>query len=195
LIQLDPKTQRQTDLRIFANVLQTAFSGYEAGSFRISRDVGYFYLPEFGAMYSLDAFYTGGRRYNIFINADQYRESLKIYEKQIAEYMKQIEQYQKQVKDYLKARQKGTTPRLEFREGKESAPPLFSYDPSVWLRTLRILQPDQWLVISVRIRSRYEDLPERIVLQIKKSDLDRYDSRRLSKEAALKRIRVTYYER
>ncbi len=226
VIQLDPETQRQTDLRIFANVLQTAFSGYEAGSFRISRDVGYFYLPEFGAMYSLDAFYTGGRRYNIFINADQYRESLKMYEKQIAEYMKQIKQYQKQVQNYLKTRQKGTEPLPAPPEGEEPTPPI-SYDPSVWLqttlvdsvkaaermlafqkfedrlreymlnygRTLRILQPDQWLVISVRIRSRYEDLPERMVLQIKKSDLDRYDSRRLSKEAALKRIRVTYYER
>ncbi|MDQ7054284.1 MAG: hypothetical protein Q9P14_15880 [candidate division KSB1 bacterium] len=223
IVDLAPDIQNHPELRIFANVLETALGGYEDQTFRIYGRVNYFYLPEFGALYLFDAMFTGNRQYDVLVNQQKYQQSLQEYTKHLEQYRKQIELYRLWLKKWQEARARGEQVKLEEKPQVPSPIP----PKDIWVyssvsdsalqadrvkafqnfedrlrqyvldygRTLRILKKNQWLMVSVKMRKHYEGIPKRMVMQIKKSDLELYDQRRLDRESALKRIRTMYYER
>jgi hypothetical protein len=60
-------------------------------------------------------------------------------------------------------------------------------------RTVNSVKPGQYILTTVNIRGRYEDIPERIDFQLKKSVLDQMDKGSISREEALKQVVVTEY--
>lgn len=57
-------------------------------------------------------------------------------------------------------------------------------------RTLRSLKPDQVVILSLSQRRDVEGIPTRLVLSVKKSTLDAFDRRSITKDAALSQITV-----
>jgi hypothetical protein len=57
-------------------------------------------------------------------------------------------------------------------------------------RTLRSLRPDQVVILSLSQRRDIDGIPSRLVLSVKKSTLDAFDSRSITKDIALSQITV-----
>ncbi len=216
VVELGRQPKKLPDLRIMASVLQTGFSGYEDQSFRISGDVDYFHLPDFGAVFLFDVQYSSSRSFDVFVNLEGMQKNLEAYKKAMQEYNRQMQRYSEQMQ---KAVKRGETPPAA---PVAPVPPVQAWAHTTvkdslrsqhmteaftrfqdqlrqylldYGRTLRVVKPQQWVVVSVKTRRRYEGLPRRMVMQVKKADLERYDARKISRKEALHRIQVTYYDR
>ncbi len=216
VVQLTPENQLVPDLRIMAQIFETGLGSYEDRSFRLSGKVRYFYLPEFGVLYTFDALFTRGKSYDMLINLEKYQKYMKVYEQRLREAEKALEFYitgsEKQKPAPLQKVREATKPRQKVQawvlttvedsvlvEERMAAFRRFEERIREYMldygRTLKVLKPSQWMVVSVKMRSNYKHIPNRLVFQIRKSVLDQYDRRTLTRSQAMKQIRVTYYER
>lgn len=60
-------------------------------------------------------------------------------------------------------------------------------------RTIRSAGPDQMIVLNLTQSRAPEGTPSRIIVSVKKSTLDAYDSRNISREAALRQVQIQHY--
>jgi hypothetical protein len=137
-------------------------------------------LDNFGAIFNLDASYgTNSRLFGnvsgITVAGAYLRSSTgnapdadKI-EKEQAEYLENVKQAYNKLKMNLK----------EY---------LVDYG-----RTISSVKSDQFILTTVNIRGRYNDIPERIDVQLKKSVLDQLDKGTISREKALQQVVITEY--
>lgn len=180
-IQVATSTDKEhLDLKVMGNIFETALSEHEEESFRLSGSSSYLLLDNFGAIFNLDVNYRSGSRIfgagsfpNIVVygasapqpnNVD--RDKL---DKEAKEQLQKIEAAYSKLKTNLK----------EY---------LIDYG-----RTIKSIESDQFILLTVNVRGRYENIPERVDLQVKKSVFEQLDKGSISREQALKRVVLTEY--
>jgi len=174
------KDKEYLDLKVMSNIFETALRDQDEEAFRLSGNVSYLMLDNFGAIFNLDASYgTNSRLFGnvsgITVAGAYLRSSTgnapdadKI-EKEQAEYLENVKQAYNKLKMNLK----------EY---------LVDYG-----RTISSVKSDQFILTTVNIRGRYNDIPERIDVQLKKSVLDQLDKGTISREKALQQVVITEY--
>lgn len=194
---------RQIDLKVMANILETALKESEgsSGSFRISGSVDYVMLDNFGALFFGNAFSAGGlssalsslnlsnidsinvqpqnNKGRVRITTKSGEQRIYSSDEMLEERKKRQEQRHKQMEEHYKT----FVSRL-----KES---LVDYG-----RTLRSVGSDQYILVSVALNSRFghnRDLPERIDMQIQKSVLEAMERGDIDREEAIDQIQVREY--
>jgi len=60
-------------------------------------------------------------------------------------------------------------------------------------RTVKSVSSDQFMLLSVDVNGRYENIPGRIDIQVKKSVLEQLDKGSISRDQALERVVITEY--
>jgi hypothetical protein len=169
------------DLKVMSNIFETALRDQDDESFRLSGNVSYLLLDNFGAIFNLDASYrTNNRLFGTgsisgftirgsYVASQAQGKSSDKIEKEEAEYLTNIDNAYKKLKDNLK----------EY---------LVDYG-----RTISSVKSNQHILTTVNIRGRYKNIPERIDVQLKKSVLDQLDRGQISREKALEQVVVTEY--
>jgi hypothetical protein len=174
------KDKEYMDLKVMSNIFETALRDQNDEAFRLSGNVNYLMLDNFGAIFNLDASYrtnnhlfgnvsgiTVGGAY-VRTNSRNAPDSDEI-KKEEAEYLAKVNEAYKSLKTNLK----------EY---------LVDYG-----RTISSVKSDQFILTTVNIRGRYDDIPERIDVQLKKSVLDQLDKGTISREKALQQVVITEY--
>ncbi len=168
------------DLKVMSNIFETALKEQGDESFRLSGNVNYLMLDNFGAIFNLDASYRTNNRLfgrvsgitvtGTYIRTDS-RDSpdAKEQDEKEAEFLANVNDAYAQLKSNIK----------EY---------LVDYG-----RTVSSVKPDQYILTTVNVRGRYKDIPERIDFQLKKSVLDQLDRGQISREKALEQVVVTEY--
>ncbi|MEQ9090505.1 MAG: hypothetical protein RIE52_05410 [Balneola sp.] len=168
------------DLKVMSNIFETALKEQGDESFRLSGNVNYLMLDNFGAIFNLDASYRTNNRLfgrvsgitvtGTYIRTDS-RDATdaKEQDEKEAEFLANVNDAYAQLKSNIK----------EY---------LVDYG-----RTVSSVKPDQYILTTVNVRGRYKDIPERIDFQLKKSVLDQLDRGQISREKALEQVVVTEY--
>ncbi|MBO6712317.1 MAG: hypothetical protein JJ882_12655 [Balneola sp.] len=174
------KDKEYLDLKVMGNIFETALKEQDDESFRLSGNVNYLMLDNFGAIFNLDASYRTNNRLfgrvsgitvtGAYIRTDS-RDApdAKEAEEKEAEFLANVNEAYSQLKNNIK----------EY---------LVDYG-----RTVNSVKPDQYILTTVNVRGRYKDIPERIDFQLKKAVLDQLDKGSISREEALKQVVVTEY--
>ncbi len=178
------------DLKVMGNIFETALKDQEGEAFRITGGgVSYMMLENFGALYSLDVRYDEfGRASTIFRNFEGRARSQALAE----------------LTAVGQARNNETSNDQDFEERKKELEQNLAnaYQNLIsnikeyivdYGRTLNSLQSDQFLLLSVSINGRYDNIPGRLDIQIKKSVLEQLDRGRIDREEALSQVVVTEY--
>lgn len=187
---VEPSKERRLDLEVMGNIFETAFErDSDKNQFHISGSVKHLKLDNFGAIY----FFTVRRNtmlgYPVNItglfsasSSDDSNQKVRLnamskVKKSDEEDAKEEEQ--KQIQEEIKAFH-------EFRQQIKEY--LVDYG-----RTLKSVEPNNHILVSVTIRSRLDEIPERIDIQVQKSTLDALDRGRIDRAAAIDRITVREY--
>lgn len=174
------KDKEYLDLKVMSNIFETALREQDEESFRLSGNVNYLMLDNFGAIFNLDASYRTnnhlfGNLNSITVTGAYIRTNSKSApdtkeaEKEQTEYLAKVKDAYYSLKTNLK----------EY---------LVDYG-----RTISSVKSDQYILTTVNIRGRYDDIPERIDVQLKKSVLDQLDKGSISREKALEQVVITEY--
>ena len=198
-ISLDSEKQNNPELRIMARVLETGLKTDKKNAFSPSGDVNFLYLGDFGACYFLEARYRSRQSFDFFFtqqrelekSIEQLKMNLRTLEKSASGKNAQMEAVQKKWAS-AKAGSRDSLRTLVEKAYREFERKIIDYMLD-YGRTVRILKTGQRLVVSMRTQSNYENIPQRVVFQIKKRDLDAYDRRKVSREAAAKRVEIVRY--
>lgn len=177
------------DLKVMGNIFETALKNADEENFRMNGGIGYMLLDNFGAIFSFDARYGGGR--DVFFGrlAQTQRQLRILQERQIRtgqssdaldEEAAAIEERQEEYKENVLS---------SFDELKTSvAEYLVDYG-----RTLSSVSSDQFILTSVNVSTGIDEIPDRVDFQIKKSVLEEYDRGRISREEAINSVSITEY--
>jgi len=169
--------QDYLDLKVMGNIFTTALKEHERESFRLSGTVNHLYLQNFGAIFSFDVRYssvgdlpsvTFGRMLEhrssderTQITLEQLKEETKKEQEEKAQKIKlAYDELVKNLKEYL----------VDYG------------------RTLGSVKSGQHILVSVNIRNRMRDIPDRIDLQIKKSVVESMDRGSVSREEAMEQV-------
>ncbi|MBO6523100.1 MAG: hypothetical protein JJ971_04680 [Balneolaceae bacterium] len=177
------------DLKVMGNIFETALKDQEGEAFRLSGSVSYMMLENFGALYSLDVRYDEfGRASALFRNLEG-----RVRSQALAE-LTAVGQAGKSEKE---ADQNYEERKKELEQNLATA-----YDDLVsnikeyivdYGRTLNSLENDQFLLLSVNINGRYDNIPGRLEIQVKKSVLEQLDRGQIDRDEALNQVVVTEY--
>lgn len=183
---------KQMDLKVMARVLETAFEDTDQKSFRVVGSVDYLKLDNFGALFSFDARYAEH-------GWGDFHRSIEIIQGKLAE--TRIELREKleaeEEKEFSEKHKKMEQRQQEQKENALNAYKKFTNDLKEYIadygRTLNSLDSDQRILVSVTLNNRYDEVPERIELQIPMSVLESVDRGRTSREEAINQISIREY--
>lgn len=184
----DAETKDRLDLKVMANIFETALKEQEGPAFHIRGSINYLNLDNFGALFFFDARYSS-RSGSFFFDMPKISSfSFNDEEgKARVEVQRTLEEEMKQSK-----KQKEETTE-EIKKSYDN----FIYSLKEYLvdygRTLSSVQTDQHILISSTISSSIDEIPERVDLQIKKSVLEAVDKGNTSREEAMSQIVVREY--
>lgn len=179
----DEKNQRR-DLKVMANILKTTFEDVEDDEFRVRGSVKETYIENLGALFYLDVSYGSG--FYAFGEAMvAVREKLsKIIDPDSVSI--KFENSEGDNRSESELRKAGKQAYQGFlNQLKET---LVDYG-----QTLKSVDSDEQVLISISLSRSGKAIPERVDLQIEKSVLEALDQGSLSREAALNRISVQEY--
>ncbi len=178
------------DLKVMGNIFETALKDQEGEAFRLTGGgVSYMMLENFGALYSLDVRYDEfGRASLLLRNLEGRVRSQALAELTAVGQARKNEQAEAQ---NYEERKKELEQNLS-RAYEELVSNIKEYIVD-YGRTLNSLESDQFLLLSVNINGRYENIPGRLDIQIKKSVLEQLDRGRIDREEALNQVVVTEY--
>lgn len=191
-------SKKQMDLKVMAKVFETAFDESDEKSFRVSGSVDYLKLDNFGALFSFDAQYSS----NAFEIIDRIR-AIEVLNGETADGKTLKEDEGKsthvEVRSWTDSA-KATKLAKQQEQSKAEAVKAYSQfvsDLKEYLvdygRTLHSVEPNQHILVSVAVHSRYEEIPERIDLQVQKSTLTAVDKGNMSREQVIDQIKVREY--
>ena len=190
----DPREKGPKDLKIMANILETAFEESEK-SFRITGSVDYLKLDNFGALFSFDARYADRDRWDF----SDIHESIEIMKENVEKARVEIEQEIRNKVDSARAQERE---KVKQRQAQRKEEIMQAYENFLqqlkesivdYGRTLSSLESDQHILITATLRSRLDDIPSRIDLQVQKSTLSAMDRGDMSREQAINQIQVREY--
>ncbi|HKK45588.1 MAG TPA: hypothetical protein VJ964_08705 [Balneolaceae bacterium] len=175
------------DLKIMANILETAFKNNDQESFGIMGSVDYLKLDNFGALFSFDARYSNGDMFfgKIAPSSASEAKAIQIFAEKKARQGTKDED-QSPDKEETKHKEKTIKAYKDFISQLKEY--LVDYG-----RTLKSVDSNQRILVSVDFSSRYEEVPERIDMQIQKSTLDAMDQGRMSRNQVINKIQVREY--
>ncbi len=196
------------DLKVMANVFQTAFEGKHnlaftdensEDVFRLVGDVSYQKLNDFGVIFSMDARYASNLS-RAFFQISKLSSKLKSIS--IGDRMTQDKEGNIKVSRLTDPDStKNIAWKQQEEKGKEQALEALTYFKNLlkeylvdYGRTLRSIKPDERILLTVDInRTNLEYLPQRLLFQIKKSMLGQFDEGHISREKALQAVTITEY--
>lgn len=164
------------DLKVLSNIIETALREQEPPSFRAIGGVDYLMLDNFGALYSFDVRLNSRRGGNAYVLELARRMSNRTVSVNQNSDSETDEEYQQMLSEAYESLISNT---------KEY---IIDYG-----RTLSSVNSDQYLLVSITVHGRHQDIPDRIEIQVKKSVLDQFDRGRVSREQALEQVVVTEY--
>ncbi|MFY0684729.1 MAG: hypothetical protein JXR20_09260 [Balneola sp.] len=167
------------DLKVMSNIFETALRDQDEESFRLSGNVNYLLLDNFGAIFNMDASFSSSNRFfdtysgftisGSYVATQSRQANEEAIKKEETEHLAKVNDAYKKIKTNLK----------EY---------LVDYG-----RTVSSVTSDQYILTTVNIRGRYTDIPERIDVQLKKSVLDQLDKGSITREKALEQVVITEY--
>lgn len=185
---VEADAKEQLELKVMANIFETALKEQEGKSFRIRGSVNYLNLDNFGALFFFDARYASSSG-SYFLEAPQitgfsFREE---EERARVEVQSVIEDRLRETKE------KQQETEEEIKKSYET----FISNIKEYLvdygRTLSSVTSDQHIMISATISSSVEEIPERVDIQVKKSVLEAMDRGSTSRENAIGQVVVREY--
>lgn len=192
-----PDADPQKDMRVMASILETAFDGSDEDAFRIRGAVDHLQLNNFGAFFSFEARYGSRSHFDL----SELHESLEMMKENLSQARKELDEARAKIQDEAEAsvdssqsdhREEAEEIRAQQRQNVISAYERFIDDLKEYLvdygRTLRSVDSDQQILVSVTLDSRYEEIPERVDLQVRKSALED-----VNPEQAMNEINVREY--
>lgn len=172
---------QQLDMEVMANIFETAFKDSEERSFRIRGSVNHLNLDNFGALFFFDA------RYSNFSNA--------IFSISGSNSLKRAQELR--LKSIREEREKEEADEQKLKQEQLDAFEAFKTNLKEYLvdygRTLKSVDSDQFILVSVNLSSPLDEIPERIDVQIKKSILESIDRGSVSRDQALNQVSVREY--
>lgn len=195
--------KRQMDMKVMANIFETAFEFTEKNEFLIRGSVNYLKLDNFGALFFFDAFSSSGFAatsllpYSIkpadVISVDVAPEKrngiITVKTKSGEEKTVKADDLEKERKERLNRQKEEIVKNYQtfVANLKEY---LVDYG-----RTLGSVGTNQHILVSVTLSSRFgsNEIPERVDLQIKKSVLEAMDKGSMSRVEAIKQVVVREY--
>lgn len=185
----------QLDLKVMANIFETALNEQEGKSFRIRGSVNYLNLDNFGALFFFDARYgsSSGSFMLDFPKMSQFNfdDDTSFDEYSSSKARVEVQRAIEQRLNETKKRREETAEEL-----KESYKNFISNIKEYladYGRTLNSVSSNQHIMISIAISSSVDDIPERVDLQVRKSTLEAMDRGSMSREDAVKEIAVREY--
>ena len=177
------------DLKVMGNIFETALKDQDKESFRLSGSVDYMMLDNFGALFSLDVRYDEFGRASLLVRNLEGRVRSQALSELTA--VGQARNNEDSDEKTFEERKK----ELEQKLNSAYANMVSNIKEYVvdYGRTLNSLDSDQFLLLSINVNGRYENIPDRLDIQIKKSVLEELDRGRISREDALKQVVVTEY--
>ena len=168
------------DLKVMSNIFQTALREQDEDSFRLSGSVNYLMLDNFGALFSLDVRFSNRSSFGATVwqveSARRVARDAGIVSSDLDEAEEKIEEQKVKAQEAYKELIKNV---------KEY---IVDYG-----RTLSSLSNEQYLLLSVNVNGRFEEIPERFDVQVKKSVLSNLDRGSITRENALNQVMVTEY--
>ena len=183
IARVEDDNQRQLDMEVLANIFETALKDQDdKESFRIRGSVDYLKLENFGALFFLDVSYSK----SFAVISVQFAEKLEAARRNGQINLRELAD---SAEDSMK--------KAESWENQINAFETFTDQLREYIvdygRTLKSLQSDHFVMVSVNISSSLDEIPERIDVQIKKSDLDALDRGRINRDQAIGRVTVREY--
>ncbi len=162
------------DLKVMSNIFETALKDQEGASFRIFGGVNHIMLDNFGALFSFDV------RHN--------SENSRWASNLTREFARMQNGFDKEKEDeeYVDYLEKITASFESLKTNLKEY--IVDYG-----RTVKSVSSDQFMLLSVDVNGRYENIPGRIDIQVKKSVLEQLDKGSISREQALERVVITEY--
>lgn len=186
------------DMRVMANIIETAFEGGDAEKFRVTGSVDYLKLDNFGALFYFDARYGS----NVFsvrslaptaifstndsssdtarARSQEARARVEVLRGELQATMEENEE--KRAENARKTVAAFETFKLELKEY------LVDYG-----RTLGSVESDQFILLSVTLNSSVEGIPDRLDVQVSKTVLEQLDRGDTSRDQALDRVTLREY--
>lgn len=172
------KDKEYLDLKVMGNIFETALRDQESEAFRLSGSVNHLMLDNFGALFSFDVRYSNSSSSNVVWGYVQAQRTIR------------------------STTSVGSSDKLE--QEKEELDKAISNAYSNLLsnikeyvvdygRTLSSLGSDQFLLLSITINGRHENIPGRLDIQVKKSVLEQLDKGSISRDQAIQQVVVTEY--
>ncbi|MFQ5631142.1 MAG: hypothetical protein ACE5I1_20415, partial [bacterium] len=191
---LEQNGRHNNQLHRFANVCQSMLNETENAGYRIYGEVSNLFLDDFGAIFMFDAVQARNDPFNIVARI---REEIK--RKEIAfqkmQEMAEKRQGEREINEML-ASLRIESDSVRYVQSKQAYNRLEQRVTDLLLdygRTLRFLDSEQKLTIAIKIRDNTSYVPERVVFQVKKADLDAYDANKMTRRAMAKRISIKRY--
>jgi len=188
----------QKDLKVMAGIFESAFEDSDSESFRIAGSVDYLKLDNFGALFSFDARYAQRSEWSF----SKLQRSLESIGKDLENARDELEEEIRvsiDIKDSVRAknRKEIQEKRSQHQENVRKGYDTFVNDLKEYLvdygRTLSSIKSNQYILVSVSLPNRYDKIPERLDLQIRKSQLDAMDTGKMSRSQVMNQIKVQEY--
>lgn len=171
------------DLKVLGNIFETALDEGDNYEFHLvnSNSIGYLYLENFGAIYTMNMH----RGHKFRATSVELRDRVAqlgytLKGDALSEHTDKIKKSEAEMNKTLKEEYSKLVSRM-----KEY---IVDYG-----RTLRSIKDDQYLLVTVNLNERLEEIPDRVDFQIKKSTLNQIDRGSLNRDAAMNQIIVTEY--
>ena len=186
---VEEKNNNQLDLKVMANIFETALKSSDKESFRISGDVDYLNLDNFGAIFSMKVNYGN----SIHLAGAYTVRALNTVRLDFLENAKDSVVVAEAKERAKQAKQKQEEREQAEKESYRS----FLTNVKEYLvdygRTLGSVSSNQHVLISATISSRVDEIPERVDFQVKKSVLEAIDDGSMSRDQAINQISVREY--
>lgn len=173
----------QRDLRIMSNILKSSFEDRDSDAFRIRGSVNHLYLDNLGAIFNVEASYGSG----LFA----LNEAVVVMREKLTEIVNSDSASVR----VSRAPRSADTEKIQARR-KEAYQQLIDDIKGVIVdygRTLRSVQSDEKVLVTVDVSTRSDYLPDQATLQIDKAVLEQFDRGDLSRAQAISRITVREY--
>ncbi|NBB77053.1 MAG: hypothetical protein GVY02_06705 [Bacteroidetes bacterium] len=180
----------QLDLKVMANIFETALNEKEEKGFRTRGSINYLNLDNFGALFFFDARFTsasgsllfdfpGIASFSLGEGEEEERARVEV-QSVIRERMKEAKQKQQETAEEIRA-----SYDTFIADVKEY---LVDYG-----RTLGSVSSNQHIMVSITLSSSIDDIPERVDLQVRKSVLEAMDKEDMSRGNAMEEVVVREY--
>jgi hypothetical protein len=190
----ETNSRQKNQLKMFANVCQTRLNKTESEGYRIYGDVSDLFIDDFGAIFLFDAVPAHNSPHNIVMRIqEEIKRNEMLMQKMYELAEKRVDN--RKIGDMLAKLQleSDSTRYFQRRRAYEQFEKRVTDLMLDYGRSLRILDRGQKLTIAVKIQDNVSLVPERVVFQVKKDDLDAYDTNKLDRQALAKRVSIKRY--